>query len=168
MKVCFKITTPLLAAIRADLRRPHPYAHERVGFISAGLTACGDRGLLVLAREYRPVADDEYLRDPAVGAMMGPDAIRSALQWALQDGVALFHVHTHGGSGIPGFSRIDLRETAKFVPDFFKVTPQCAHGAVVLSNTAARGLIWFDRSQPGHFVASFVEVGVPLRKWSTA
>ena len=45
MKVCFKITTVLLTAIRSDLRRPHPFAHERVGFISAGLTAVGD-GLL--------------------------------------------------------------------------------------------------------------------------
>ena len=168
MNVRFKITTSLLAAIRGDLRRPHPFARERVGFISAGLSAAHDAGLLVLAREYRPVPDDDYLRDPTVGAMMGPDAIRNALQWALQDGVAIFHVHTHGDDGIPEFSRIDLRENAKFVPDFFKVAPQCAHGAIVLSNTAADGLIWFDRSQPGYSIASFVEVGVPLRKWSTA
>lgn len=167
MKVRFKITSGLLAAIRSDLRRPHPFARERVGFISAGLSSVGD-GLLALARDYRPVADDEYLDDPTVGAMMGPDAIRHALQWALQDGVAMFHVHTHGGRGIPDFSRIDLRESAKFVPDFFKVAPQCAHGAIVLSDTAAHGLIWIGRSRPNHFVTSFVEVGVPLRKWSSA
>ena len=167
MKVCFKITTVLLAAIRSDLRRPHPFAHERVGFISAGLSAVSD-GLLVLAREYRPVADDEYLDDRTVGAMMGPDAIRNALQWALQESVAIVHVHTHGGNGIPRFSGIDLRENAKFVPDFFKVAPQCAHGAIVLSDTAAHGLIWVGRSRPKHFITSFVEVGVPVRKWSSA
>ena len=167
MKVRFKITTGLLTAIRSDLRRPHRFARERVGFISAGLSAVDD-GVLVLAREYRPVADDEYLNDPTVGAMMGPDAIRNALQWALQDGVAMFHVHTHGGHGIPGFSGIDLRENAKFVPDFFKVAPQCAHGAIVLSDTAAYGLVWFGRPKPRDFITSFVEVGVPLRKWSTA
>ena len=165
MKVGFKITTALLTAIRSDLRRPHPFAHERVGFISAGLSTVSE-GLLVLAREYQPVADDEYLDDPAVGAMMGPDAIRNALQWALQDGVALFHVHTHGGRGIPGFSEIDLRENAKFVPDFFKVAPQCAHGAIVLSDSAAHGLVWFGRSRPNQVMTSFIEVGVPLRKWS--
>lgn len=167
MRVRFKITTGLLTAICSDLRRPHPFAHERVGFISAGLSAVGD-GLLVLAREYRPVADDEYLDDPTVGAMMGPDAIRNALQWALQDGVAMFHVHTHGGHGIPGFSGIDLRENAKFVPDFFKVAPQCAHGAIVLSDDAAHGLVWFGRTQSKDFITSFIEVGVPLRKWSSA
>ena len=164
MKVCFKITTALLATIRIDLRRRHPFAYERVGFISAGLSDSCD-GLLVLASEYRPVDDDEYLHDPSVGAMMGPDAIRHAMQWGMQDGVALFHVHTHGGRGIPNFSGIDLRENAKFVPDFFKVAPQCAHGAIVLSDTAAHGQIWFGRSESHCFISSFVEVGVPLRKW---
>ena len=166
MKVRFKITTGLLTAIRSDLRRPHAFALERVGFISAGLSAIG-ADLLVLAREYRPVADNEYLDDPTVGAMMGSDAIRNALQWALQDGVALFHVHTHGGPGIPSFSRTDLHESAKFVPDFFKVAPQCAHGTLVLSDAAAHGLVWPGRSMPRRFIASFTEVGVPLRKWSS-
>ena len=165
MKVRFKITVDLLATVRADLRRPHPFAHERVGFISAGLSASKDE-LLVLAREYRSVRDDEYLRAPSVSAMMGPEAIRSALEWALQDGVALFHVHTHGGEGIPSFSGVDLRENAKFVPDFFKVAAQCAHGAIVLSDTAARGQIWLDGRGPHQFIGSFVEVGVPIRKWS--
>ena len=167
MKVYFKITTALLTNIRIDLRRPHPFAHERVGFISAGLSASGD-GVLALAREYRPVRDDEYLRDPSVGAMMGPDAIRRALQWAMLDGVALFHVHTHGRYGIPGFSGIDLRENSKFVPDFFKVAPQCVHGAIVLSDTAAHGQVWFGGSQPHHSIASFIEIGMPLRKWGAA
>ena len=164
MKVRFKITTELLVAIRIDLRRRHAFAYERVGFISAGLSASGDE-LLVLAREYRPVEDHEYLRDSSVGAMMGADAIRHAMQWAMQDGVALFHVHSHGGYGIPNFSDTDLRENAKFVPDFFKVAPQCAHGAIVLSDTAGHGQIWMGRSEPCHVINSFAEVGVPLHKW---
>ena len=167
MKTRFKITKALLTTIRSDLKRPHPFAYERVGFISAGLSTSGHE-VLALAREYRPVNDDEYLQDPSVGAMMGPEAIRRALQWAMQGGHALFHVHTHGGSGIPSFSAIDQRENRKFVPDFFKVAPQCAHGAIVLSDTAARGQIWFDHSQPHQLITSFVEVGAPLSKWSAA
>ena len=100
LRIRFKVTTALLTAIRTDLQRVHPFAYERVGFVSAGLSA-GDGELLVLAREYQPVADDDYLRDPTVGAMMGPHAIRRALQWALRGGVSLFHVHTHRGHGIP-------------------------------------------------------------------
>jgi len=164
MNIHFKVTTALLTAIRADLHRPHPFAHERVGFVSAGLSACGD-DILVLARAYRPVADDDYLKDTSVGAMMGPEAIRKALQWAMESNNALFHVHTHGGRGVPSFSGIDHRENAKFVPDFFKVAPQCGHGALVLSDTAARGQIWLCRDRTFEPITHFAEVGAPLRQW---
>ncbi len=77
------------AAIRIALRRPPRFAQERVGFISTGLSAAGE-DLLVLARAYRSVRDEDYLHDPTVGAMMGPEAIRKALQWAMQssDGIS--------------------------------------------------------------------------------
>ncbi|MDR3410738.1 MAG: hypothetical protein P4L87_07315 [Formivibrio sp.] len=161
----FKITRQLLQAIRHDLARPHAFAHERVGFISASLSLAGN-DLLVLARTYRPVADDEYLPDPSVGAMMGPEAIRKALQWALSDGVAIFHVHTHGGYGRPGFSGIDLTEQAKLVTTFFQITRKCPHGVLVLSDNSAYGNIWLDGKRPGEPITRFVEVGSPLHAWS--
>ena len=164
MKTCFKITSALLASIRRDLSRPHPFAYERVGFISAGLATAGDN-LLILARNYRPLMDHEYLPNTSVGAMMGPDAIRRALQWALDTGGAMFHVHTHGGCGVPCFSTVDIRENAKFVLDFFKVASHAVHGAIVLSNDAARGQVWCDRNGGYEFIQDFVEIGVPLRKW---
>lgn len=167
MTVTFKITSALLAEIRADLHRPHAFAHERVGFISAGLSSVGSN-LLVLARVYRPVPDAEYLNDPSVGAMMSREAIRHALEWAMRDGHAMFHVHTHGGRGVPGFSGIDLREYRKFVPDFFKVAPQFAHGALVLSDNAARGQIWLQRKSEPSPIAEFREIGTPLRAWRAA
>ena len=167
MKIHFKITSALLSSIRFDLRRPHAFAHERVGFLSAGLSAMGD-DLLVLARDYRPVADDDYLNDPSVGAMMGPEAIRKALQWAMQSGAALFHLHSHGGKGVPGFSGVDLRENAKFVPDFLKVAPRVPHGAIVLSDTAASGQAWLARRHPHMFIDRFTEVGPSLRTWRAA
>ena len=37
MTACLKIPNRLLADIRADLARPHPFAHERVGFLTAGV-----------------------------------------------------------------------------------------------------------------------------------
>ena len=147
MNIRFKTTASLLAAIRADLRRPHAFAHERVGFISAGLAAAHD-DLIILAREYRPVRDDEYLPDPSVGAMISAEAIRSARQWAMNERVAIFHVHTHGGRGVPGFSVVDIRENARFVPNFVSVAPHAVHGAVVLSDTAAFGQVWLDRKSP--------------------
>jgi hypothetical protein len=166
VKVTFKITAQLLASVRADLKRSHPFAYERVGFIVAGLASCAG-GVLILAREYRPINDDDYLRDPTVGAMMGPDAIRKAQEWALFQGHAIFHVHTHGGFDMPGFSGIDLRENAKFVPDFLKVAPQNIHGAIVLSHDAAAGQFWQSRESRSETIDEFLEVGVPLRKWGS-
>jgi hypothetical protein len=167
MKIIFKATATLLNRIRADLRRPHAFAHERVGFIAAGLTAASEN-VLVLAHEYRPVEDGDYLPDRTVGAMMGPEAIRKALQWAMGSRVALFHVHSHGGHGVPWFSGVDLRENAKFIPDFFKVAPQCVHGAIVLTTDAANGQVWLDRRQSYRVIDEFSVTGVPLKKWRTA
>lgn len=167
MKIRFKITSALLTTIRTDLRRPHTFAHERVAFIAAGLAAAHDE-LLILAREYRPVRDDEYLPDPRVGAMMSAEAIRRARQWAMDGRAAIFHVHTHGGHGVPGFSGVDIRENAKFVPNFVSVAPQCVHGAIVLSDTAAYGQVWLNRTSPKPFIAAFSEVGIPIRSWRTA
>lgn len=167
MNIHFKITKALLADIRVDLRRPHAFAYERVGFIAAGLAAAHD-DLMILAREYRPVLDNEYLRDSSVGAMMSAEAIRRARQWAMNDRAALFHVHSHGGRGVPGFSGIDQRENAKFIPNFVSIAPHAVHGAIVLSDTAAFGQVWLDRDAPQPFIARFTEVGMPLRTWRTA
>ena len=165
VKIRFKITKRLLRGIRDDLARPHAFARERVGFASAGLAAAGS-DLVVLARGYRPVADEDYLRDFTVGAMMGPDAIRKALQWAMSDCVAVFHVHSHGGYGRPTFSSVDVREQEKFVPNFFQIAPRCAHGALVLSEDSAFGHIWLDGKKPYRAIADFAEIGVPLKSWS--
>jgi proteasome lid subunit RPN8/RPN11 len=164
VSVRFKIMRSLLEDIRSDLARPHPFAHERVGFISASLSSMND-DLWVLARAYRPVADEDYLRDPSVGAMMGPEAIRKAHQWAMSECVAIFHVHTHGGSGQPDFSSIDLREHAKFMPSFFQIARKCPHGALVLSGDSAIGNIWLDPGKSCAPIAAFVEVGAPLKTW---
>jgi hypothetical protein len=167
MNIRFKITSALLGTIRADLRRSHPFAHERVGFISAGLAAAHDE-LLILARGYEPVSDDEYLRDDRVGAMMSEQAIRRARQQAMDTGAAIFHVHTHGGQGVPGFSGVDNRENARFVPNFVSVAPQCVHGAIVLSDTAAFGQVWIGRAGSRPFIARFNEIGMPIRNWRAA
>lgn len=164
MKVYFKINTDLLSLIRVDLRRRHRFAHERVGFILAGLAKSAE-GILVLAQTYHPVADKDYLPDLSVGAMMGPEAIRKAMEFALIKRVAIFHVHSHGGIGIPDFSGVDIRENAKFVPDFLKVAPQNIHGAIVLSDSAAAGQFWVARDRHSQPISGFIEVGRPIVKW---
>ena len=159
-----KVTSMLLDEVRRDLVRPHAFAHERVGFLKAAL-ALSENDCAILVHSYTPVADNDYLNDPSVGAMMGPDAISMAMAAAFEDHVALFHVHSHGGRGIPHFSGVDLRENQKFVPDFFKVCPQRPHGAVVLSATHAYGHVWLEPGAAAHPIDQFQLVGPHYRKW---
>jgi hypothetical protein len=121
-----------------------------------------------LAQEHYPVADEDYLLDSSVGATMGPEAIRKAMEWALMKKVCIFHVHSHGCRGIPRFSEVDVRESAKFVPDFLKVAPQMIHGSIVLSDDAAAGRLWISGNRGPEDVSEFVEVGTPMRKWGSS
>jgi len=159
MRICFKATDTLVSAIRTDLARPHLFAAERVGFISCRVGALEPTGLIILAHKYHPVDDGDYVDDATVGAMMGPTAIRKALEFAYNNDVAMFHVHIHDHRGIPAFSYIDRRETAKFVPDFWKVRPSMPHGALVLSQDSACGLCWYPKVQKPFAVTDFSFVG---------
>jgi hypothetical protein len=142
----FRATRSFIQEVRRDLSRPHAFAHERVGFITVR-AASGADGLVLLAENYYPVADNEYVRDNTVGAMIGQEALRKALDLALLQGVGVFHVHMHFPSARLWFSATDLREQAKFVPDFFKVCPQMPHGAVVLNDKTLAGRIWTAPAQ---------------------
>ncbi len=162
MKVEFKIPTGLVHEIRTDLARPHAYAAERVGFIHCRVAAIRD-GIIVIGEGYRPVEDEDYLDDATVGAMIGAGAIRKALQFAYQNRVSMFHIHMHEHSGRPWFSRVDLRENAKFVPDFWNVRPEFPHGALVLSLDSFNGLCWVPDQQKPFRISKFSIVGAPLR-----
>lgn len=161
----FKITDQLFSEIQGDLHRPHKFAFERVGFVGAGLALHGHH-CTMLAHSYAPVADEDYLNEPCFGAMMGPNAMYKAMAWAFEQRVALLHIHAHVGGGIPGFSDIDIRESNKFVPDFFKVRPEMPHGAIVLNDARAFGRIWLSPKTPRPIV-QFHIIGEHSRKWST-
>ena len=167
MNIRFKIRAELLDRVRQDLRRRHRFAHERVGFITAGLGTFAD-GVMAIARDYRPVDDADYVDTPGVGAMMAPEAIRKAQERALFARDAIFHVHSHGGRGVSAFSGVDLRENARFVPDFLKVAPHALHGAIVLSDDAALGQCWLTRGDPPVPLRDFTVVGPVTVKWGRA
>ena len=95
MRVLFKITSSLLEIVRGDLLRPHAFAFERVGFLSCRFADLKPFGLIILACDYLSVADGDYVKDSTVGAMMGSEAIRKALQFAYKNDVGMFHVHMH-------------------------------------------------------------------------
>ena len=163
MKTALRCARPFLDRVHSDLDRRHAFAAERVGFIACK-TARIDGGLLLLGHEYMPVADEDYEddSDPAVGAMMGAAAIRKALQHAYFNDVAMLHVHRHEHTGVPRFSPVDLRESAKFVPDFWKVRRGVPHGTLVLSRDALFGLCWDPESGKPEPIAQISIIGRPL------
>ena len=162
MKPIFKIQRRMLDEIHADLSRPHPFAAERVGFISCKVAALDASTVVALAQAYLSVQDDHYEDDPSVGAMLNGAAFRSALQHSYRSRTAMFHVHRHEHRGAPRFSHVDISEARRFVPDFWKVQPSLPHGAIVLSHDRMHGLCWL----PGHRTplpfASHTVVGFPI------
>lgn len=159
--VC-RMTRDFASRMREDLLRPHSHAYERVAFITARAAEL-DNGIALLASEYHPVADEDYVPDPTVGAMMSEAAVRTAMQIAWRSKCSMIHVHLHGHKGIPGFGQLDLEENGRFMPEFFNVQPLLPHAAIVLSHNAAAGLIWTERGRRPVPFDEIVEVGHPIR-----
>lgn len=163
MKVHFKITRDLLERTRDNLERPHSFAAERVGFLSCRVGEIPGGGMIILAHSYHPVGDEDYLDDSSVGAMMGPGAIRKAMEYAYNNPVSMFHVHMHAHLGTPQFSRIDLRESRKFIPDFWNVRPKMPHGILVLSLDSLVGRSWIPDSHRIVEIEKVTVVGAPIQ-----
>lgn len=157
-----RVSRQLIARVQADLRRRHPFAHERVGFLSCRTAALPAEGVLILPVAYHPLDDDEYVESDEAGAMMSEKAISRAMQLAYRDRMSIVHVHEHGHPGKPGFSGIDIREGHQFVPDFFNACPRQPHGLMVLSRDYAAALVWRHGEESGR-AASVTIAGAPLR-----
>lgn len=163
--ITLRISSDLLADILRDLRRPHEYAAERVGFLHCGQCALRS-GRLLLAYKYHPIRDGQYLEDHSVGACFDGSAIREAMQNALTQRSSVFHVHLHGHRGRPRFSGVDKREMRQIMPCFVNLCPDRIHGALVLSLDAATANIWgIDLPPQGQSPDKITVVGHHLRCW---
>lgn len=158
MKIIFKITENMLNEARRDLRRPHPFAEERIGFFTARCTRTA-KGLLILASKYIDIPDNGYLHDDSVGAMMNQATILTAMQAAYSDKVGIIHVHLHEHHGRPSLSRTDWRESEKFMPSFINVRPEYPHSALVLSADSMNGICWLPKCATPCPIDKFVVVG---------
>jgi hypothetical protein len=163
MKIALKLRSDLLDEILRDLRRPHPFAAERVGLIVARPTR-SKSGIILLASRYVVVPDDGYAEDYSAGAVMNEKTIFGAMQIGYAENVSVIHVHLHEHTGRPGFSSIDRRESAKFVPAFLGARPEYPHAAVVLSSDSFVGLCWLTGKKKPQPISRFVVVGRHLRK----
>ena len=136
MRAILRMTQSLRQDILADLARPHPYAAERMGFVFSRTFALSGGIQVALGYGYQSVPDDEYLRDPTVGARVGTLTTRRMLQHALTEHEGIWQVHQHGHRGAPVFSPTDV-EWVQFLQAFHAVASDQIHGLLLLSNDAA-------------------------------
>jgi hypothetical protein len=127
--------------MKADLRRPHAHAFERVGFLAVNSSRGAGGEWILYGTEYFPVDDGHYVEDETCGARIGGEAIRAALRQVLRSGQGLLHVHLHDHPGLPNFSRTDLREQPALVESFSNLVRERPHGMLVLSDDRANALV---------------------------
>jgi hypothetical protein len=161
----FRITGNLLKRVQNDLALQHPFAHERIGFLKARPSWALDGTLLMLGADYLTFDNQDYINNPKFGALIGSKAVRCALQVALSEQVGLFLTHIHDHRGVPTYSAIDLHESNKLIPDFFKVAPQTPHGTVLLSLDSIVSQIWMSRDRKPILATDVNLVGDNLSSW---
>lgn len=141
MSLLIRMPRSLRDATLERLRRPHPFAAERVSFAYGRRGKLADGEVVLLARVV-DVDDDDYEDDPSVGARINSAAIHKALQHALDLRAAAFHLHLHDHSGTPWFSRVDLHELPGVVRPFGILVPEQPYGLLLLSDDDCVGLVW--------------------------
>ena len=62
------------------------------------------------------------------------------------------------------FSHLDVRENARCVPDFWKVSPAMPHGALVLSFNAAAGQVWCPLTHSDQLLQDISCIGTHVRR----
>lgn len=165
MKVDIKMTGALYGEIVRDLRRPHPFAAERVGFVFGRLGTISEGGKLVLLTRYHSIPDDQYLEDETVGARIGSDALTWGMQAVYHGRPAregIFHIHLHPFQGDTGMSGTDRREIPTLIPGFQAVGREAPHGIIILTNDHGSGWVWLPGGKEGLPVRSIGVIGDPV------
>ena len=156
-----RIPRAIYERVRVDLDRPHPVAAERIGFAFGASGAAGN-DLFIFLNRYEPVADENYIDDPTVGARINSASIRRAMQIALNSKAACFHIHAHGGRGVPAPSRTDREEITPIVKSLCQLNPNRPHGFIILSNDNAVAYALSGSSAKPTPVSRISIVGFPL------
>jgi hypothetical protein len=139
--IVFRLTAQQWTAIHADLRRPHPRAHERLGLLGCELATAPEKDAVLLPVQYEPLLDGEYEPaedDPTV--LIGSAGIRHAMGFAYRSRLICLYVHVHAHYGIPQLSPADVRHGRGMISDLLNASRASFHGFFVLSLDAVSGL----------------------------
>lgn len=160
--VQLKIPKNLYDKMVTDLSRLHSFAFERVGFLYVKTGIEENKFSQILATNYIPVSESNYIKDPKVGAKINSPAIREVMQRILDTGEGALHVHMHEPVGQPRFSRVDSSALHSLIPSFKAVGPKTAHGALLLSGNKLTSLLWLPGEKSPVFANKIIIVGYPL------
>lgn len=165
MSTQVRMLRSLYDCILADLRRPHPFAHERVGFLFTRMGTAANNTYLIFPVDYVPVLDDQYIptTDFKVGAEISSEAIRYTMQRVMNTGEGVFHVHVHEHRGRPGFSRIDMNDLPLLARSFQHAYPATAHGGFLLSKDDCIAAIWLPAQHKPVMAEKITLVSYPLQ-----
>lgn len=133
INIVLRIPKVFYQAMMNDLRRPHPFASERVGFFSTGLSQSSKNDKIVTITGYHTVADSDYINDPLVGAKISSNSIREAMQRIISTGKGCLHVHLHNHTGQPSPSYTDLKSLSELSKAFHNADPATASGYIIFS-----------------------------------
>lgn len=148
--------------LKTDLARVHPHAAERVGF--AFVRPSGYSTLIVTG--YLSIQDEHYLIDDTVGARINHKAIAMAMKRADHNKEGILHVHEHGGSGVPNFSRTDLSSHPDLLRSFRNANPNGTHGFLLLSQNKLLLKVWYPEQSIADTTSRYTIVGLPfLSSW---
>lgn len=136
LNIKFRIPEELHKTMLSDLNRSHPFAYERVGFLFAKTIKLSPNVNLVIAIDYLPVDDNDYINDKMVGAKINSDAIRAAMQGTIGKNCGCFHVHLHDHYGKPSPSFTDAKSLPGIVKSLNNIAPNHTNGFLILSRDA--------------------------------
>lgn len=161
-KVIIRISDALCHQISKDLSRSHGYACERVGFAFGNSKVLPGNYELIIINDYLPVEDTHYIKDDSVGARINSDAIRNAMQVAMDRKCSVFHIHEHIGNGTPSFSATDLEELPGVAKSMVNANAASTHGLLLLSQDGINAAVFSKPSKEEVHLEKVVRVGYPL------
>lgn len=162
-EIIIRIPQNILNQIINDLKRPHEFANERIGFIASRHKILKTGTIIVFISEYFPISDDQYLDDPEVGARINSNAIREGLQRIIDKKIGCFHVHYHSFSrSIPEFSDTDLIDNPEIIKSFGYADKSQVHGMIVIGKNGLNALVKLPGKDSLMQVAKIVGIGYPM------
>src|ERR1035437_3292330 len=162
-KIILRIPNELYQIMIKDLKRPHLYAHERVGFLLSKSKTVNGNTIIVTFFDYTPVEDENYIDDSLVGAKINSAAIRNSMGKIIKNNCGVFHVHLHSFFGTPFPSKVDKKGIPPVVKCFYNTNPLQEHGFLIISKDSFYCEVIENTSKKFQKADQFSVVGYPMK-----